>query len=202
MPRYLAALLSALVPLTVPALDLMEPSRMPKPDQAPVVQEVPPGGEFTLHSADGPVSLKDFRGKPVFLYFGYSKCPDICPTSLATLGKTLHELSEAEQQQVAALFVSVDPQRDSTEALKAYAGYFHPNLVGVTGSDDEVAAVAWLYGARYYQVELEGSPFGYAVNHSSATYLLTAEGELRFIFPYRTPSEVMLEAVRYLLAGN
>lgn len=168
----------------------------------PAVAEAPPGGDFTLQSAAGPVSLEGLRGKLVFLYFGYTRCPDVCPTSLAYLAQALNALSDEELQRVQSILVSVDPGRDSVESLQEYAGYFHPNLIGATGSESEVARVAQLYGARYYQVELRDSEFGYAVNHSAATYLITGEGTLRFIFPHQTPPQVLVDAVRYLLAGN
>jgi protein SCO1/2 len=158
-----------------------------------------PGGDFVLHSGKGTFSLKQLRGKVVLLYFGYTKCPDVCPTSLAIIAQSLNELSEDELKSVQAVFVSVDPKRDSFQVLDEYTRYFHPNLVGVTGSEREIAEVAKHYGVRYEEVDLEGSSFGYAVNHSAVTYLITPEGELRFMFPHQTPSFVIMEAIRYLL---
>ncbi len=171
-------------------------------DKIPGIEEAPPGGDFTLQSADGPVSLQDFRGKVVLLYFGYTKCPDVCPTSLSYLTQALNDLTEDELKEVQGIFISVDPKRDTPQALKEYVEYFHPNIVGITGSAEEVADVAALYGARYYEVELEGSAFGYSVNHSAVTYLITPDGTLRFIFPHGTPPKVIVEAIRYVLAGN
>ncbi|MES9856875.1 MAG: SCO family protein [Sedimenticola sp.] len=171
-------------------------------DKVPAIQEAPQGGDFTLHSADGPVALKDLRGKVVLLYFGYTKCPDVCPTSLSFMTQALNEMTEDELAKVQGIFVSVDTKRDTVESLKEYAEYFHPSLVGVIGSEQEVAEVAALYGAKYYEVALEGSAFGYSVNHSAVTYLITPQGELRFIFPHGTRPSIILEAVRYLLDGN
>ena len=114
----------------------------------------------------------------------------------------MSDLSDQELEKVKSIFVSVDPKRDTPEALAEYVEYFHPNFVGVTGSEKEIAEVSKRYGAQYYEVELEGSAFGYAVNHSAAVYLIQPDGGLRFIFPHATPPSVMLEAVRYLLAGN
>ena len=185
---------------TALALEAEPPKQ--RQNAVPETEEAPPGGDFTLQSKYGPVSLKDFRGKVVFLYFGYTKCPDICPTSLAFITETLTSLSDEELEKVKGIFVSVDPKRDTPEDLAEYVEYFHPNFVSVTGSEKEIAAVSKLYGAQYYEVELEGSAFGYAVNHSAAVYLIQPDGGLRFIFPHATPSSVMLEAVRYLLAGN
>jgi protein SCO1 len=158
-----------------------------------------PGGDFVLHSSQGEFSLKQLRGKVVLLYFGYTKCPDICPTSLSTLSQALNELSEDELKSVQAVFVSVDPKRDSFQTLDNYVSYFHPNLMGVTGSESEIAVVAKQYGAQYEKIAIEGSSFGYTVDHSAVTYVITQTGELRFIFPHETPSFAILEAVRYLL---
>ncbi|MEL0585918.1 MAG: SCO family protein [Candidatus Thiodiazotropha sp. (ex. Lucinoma kazani)] len=160
------------------------------------------GGDFTLHSSQGEFSLEQLRGKVVLLYFGYTKCPDVCPTSLAFLTQALNELSDDELKTVQGVFISVDPKRDNFQVLDDYVSYFHPNLMGVTGNDIEIAKVAKLYGAQYYEVALEGSAFGYAVNHSAVTYMITPEGELRFVFPHQTPSSVILEAIQYVLAGN
>jgi protein SCO1/2 len=156
------------------------------------------GGDFVLHSSQGDFSLKQLRGKTVVLYFGYTKCPDVCPTSLAILAQALNELSEDELRSVQSVFVSVDPKRDSFEVLDDYVSYFHSNLMGVTGSESEIAKVAKRYGVQYEAVDLEGSSFGYAMNHSAVTYLISPDGELRFMFPHETPSFVILEAIRYL----
>jgi protein SCO1/2 len=179
-----------------------EPQTSDGQQDLPGIKEAPPGGDFTLNSADGPVSLRDFRGKVVLLYFGYTKCPDVCPTSLSYMTQALNDLAADALKQVQAIFVSVDPKRDTVEGLKEYVAYFHPNLVGVTGTEKEVADVAALYGAQYYEVELEGSAFGYSVNHSAVTYLITPDGTLRFIFPHGTSPSVIAEAVRYVLSGK
>lgn len=171
-------------------------------DKVPGITEAPPGGGFTLHSSQGPFSLKDLRGKVVLLYFGYTKCPDVCPTSLAFITQALNELNEDELKEVQGVFISVDPKRDTLESLDEYMDYFHPNLIGITGSDEEVATAARLYGAQYYAVDLKDSAFGYAVNHSSVTYLINQKGELRFLFPHATDPSIIHEAIRYLLQGN
>ncbi|MCW4224025.1 MAG: SCO family protein [Candidatus Thiodiazotropha endolucinida] len=161
-----------------------------------------PGGDFVLHSNQGKFSLKQLRGKVVLLYFGYTKCPDVCPTSLSIIAQALNELSEDELNSVQGVFISVDPKRDNVQVLDEYVRHFHPNLVGITGAEDEVAGVARRYGAQYEEVVIEGSDFGYAVNHSSVTYLITPEGDLRFMLPHQTPAFVILEAIRYLLADT
>ncbi|MES9989221.1 MAG: SCO family protein [Candidatus Thiodiazotropha endolucinida] len=175
---------------------------MAQKDQILSSRSESPGGDFVLYSSQGKVSLKQFRGKVVLLYFGYTKCPDVCPTSLSIIAQALNELSEDELKSVHGVFISVDPKRDNVQVLDEYVRHFHPNLVGVTGSEGEVAEVARRYGAQYEEVALEGSDFGYAVNHSSVTYLITPEGDLRFMLPHQTPAFVILEAIQYLLTDT
>ena len=171
-------------------------------DDVPGITEAPSGGDFTLHSSKGPFSLGENRGKVVLLYFGYTRCPDICPTSLSFMTQALNELDDEELKRVLGVFVSVDPTRDTFALLDEYVAYFHPNLIGVTGSEKEVAGAAALYGAQYYEVDLKGSAFGCSVNHSAVIYLIAPDGELRFIFPHATPPSVILEAIRHVLKDN
>jgi protein SCO1/2 len=171
-------------------------------DELPDLDGEQLGGDFTLSSSQGEFSLQQLRGKVVLLYFGYTKCPDVCPTSLSVMSQVLNELSRDELKTVQGVFVSVDPERDTFQVLDEYVSYFHPNIQGVTGSESEIAEAAKRYGVEYRKVELEESAFGYAVDHSSVTYLLTPEGDLRYLIPHETPSFVILEAIRYLLGDE
>ena len=162
--------------------------------------DVPPtGGDFLLQSADGPVSLKDYRGKLVLLYFGYTKCPDICPTSMATMTQAMNGLTPQQAERVKIVFVSVDPDRDTPELLVDYVSYFHANSIGLTGSKAQIETAAELYGVQYYKVEMEDSSFGYAINHSGALYLITDDGALRFIFPHGVPASVVYDAMLHVM---
>ena len=118
-----------------------EPTRQAATDVMPTLNLAAPpqGGDFTLDSVAGPVRLADLRGQVVLIYFGYTTCPDICPTNLAFLAAALRELTPDELQRVRVLFVSVDPERDDTPRLAVYAAYFHPNIQGVTGAPEQVA---------------------------------------------------------------
>lgn len=136
------------------------------------------GGDFTLQSADGPVSLKDLRGKVVLLYFGYTFCPDVCPTSLALIAEALKQLTPAEQEKVQVVFVSVDPERDTPQKLKQYVAFFRPGTLGLTGTPEEIAQVAKQYGA-VYRKQTVTSAAGYVIDHSSYTYILSPDGKLR-----------------------
>lgn len=168
-------------------------------DAPPGLTDAPTGGAFTLRSDAGPLSLQQLKGKVVPIYFGYTSCPDVCPTSLALLSQALDGLDEGELQHVQPLFITLDPERDSAGRLADYVTYFHPSIRGLTGSVEQIARVASAYGVRYYRAELQDSALGYAVNHSSATYLVNMDGKLQFLFPHETPPEVIREAIRYLL---
>ena len=159
----------------------------------------PRGGNFTLTSADGPVSLADQRGQVVLIYFGYASCPDICPTSLAFITAALHALTPAELERVRAVFISVDPARDTPEKLKQYAGHFHPNFIGVTGSAESLADVAARYGAVYRMTAVE-SAAGYVVDHSSITSVVAPDGRLVEQLPHGTPPPDIVAAIRRWLA--
>ena len=162
----------------------------------------PEGGDFRLQSWRGPVSLSDLRGKVVLIYFGYTWCPDICPTNLAIISLALKQLSADEREQVQALFVSVDPERDSVERLKTFAEYFDPAILGMTGSERTIADVARRYGAAYRRSEQSASAMGYMVDHSSYTYVVDRNGQLVDTLEHATPAERLVEVIRARLAGS
>jgi len=159
----------------------------------------PAGGDFTLQSSEGPVSLESLRGQVVLLYFGYTWCPDICPTNLGMMSGAFSMMDEEALEQVQGIFVSVDPERDSLERLATYTSYFHDNIIGITGTPEAVAAVADQYGVAYRKVESD-SETGYVVDHSSATYVIDQMGKLHTILPHATPPDKILATVRQLLA--
>lgn len=159
----------------------------------------PIGGDFQLTAVDGPVSLARLRGKVVLLYFGYTACPDICPTNLAIIALALRALTAKELQQVKVVFVSVDPQRDTPQRLADYVAYFHPNILGVTGSTVAVAAVAERYGAAFRRSEQSGSAMGYMVDHSAYTYVIDPAGRLVEVLDHATPAETIVATVRRYL---
>lgn len=163
-----------------------------------VLAQAPQGGDFTLNGASGAVSLKDFRGKVTLLYFGYTYCPDVCPTSLSLMAQALSELDPAAQQKVRALFVSVDPERDTVERLKEYAPFFHPLISGITGTPEQIAAVARQYGASYMKHKPDANGH-YVVDHSSVTYVIAPDGKLVASLPHASPPEAIVAEVRKLL---
>ncbi|MDR1994402.1 SCO family protein [Azonexus sp.] len=169
------------------------------PERPLPVASVPVGGDFTLQSADGPVALADFRGKAVLLFFGYTYCPDVCPTALSTVATGLNQLSAEELADVAVLFVSVDPKRDTPARLKEYAAFFHPAIVGVTGSPEAVAEVARRYGVFYAEQQVATAGDGYVVDHSADTYVIGRDGRLLGSLPHGTGPEQVAAEIRKIL---
>ncbi len=161
------------------------------------VEERPQGGPFTLHGKTGTASLKDFRGQVVALYFGYTWCPDICPTGLAALSAAFNALSPEQQRQVQGIFVSVDPARDDIPRLEQYTAYFHPRLMGLTGDLAVLRETAGRYGAAFRREQTEDP--NYAVDHSADLYLIDRQGALRETIAHGAPPEEILRALRRLL---
>ena len=157
--------------------------------------ETPTGGDFTLYSADGPVALADYRGKVVLLYFGYTFCPDVCPTSLSVIAQALSMLTPGELERVSSFLISVDPERDTMAVLKAYAPFFHPNIAGISGSADQVAQVARQYGARYMKQKPDENGL-YSVDHSSFIYVIAPDGKLAASLPHGTLPTQIVDMIR------
>ncbi|MGB0685112.1 MAG: SCO family protein [Planctomycetota bacterium] len=156
------------------------------------------GGDFSLIDQRGePFTLSETDGKVRLLFFGFTHCPDICPTTLAELNQALGLLG-SKGEEVEILFVSVDPERDTPERLEPYLAAFSLPVTGLTGTPEEVAAVAEAYGAYYDRVDLD-SALGYTMDHSTYLYLLDREGVVRYLFRYEDPPERVAEVVRKLL---
>lgn len=193
MQDKLLAVVAAFLATALLGLALFWHPQLTAPPQAPAT--LPPGGEFRLQTADGPLALSDLRGKLVLLYFGYTYCPDICPTSLAATSEGLKQLTPAERAQVAMIFVSVDPGRDTPERLKEYAAFFDPAIRGATASAAEIAEVARRYGVIYaaQQVDTAG---GYVVDHSADTFLLGRDGRVLARLAHATPPAQVAALIR------
>ncbi|MCK5809952.1 MAG: SCO family protein [Cocleimonas sp.] len=159
----------------------------------------PKGGDFTIETKDKELSLNDLRGKVVVLYFGYTLCPDVCPTSLAILTQALNQMTEQELSELQSIFISVDPDRDNLTRLDQYTKYFHANMIGGTAEKVVIDRIAQQYGAAYQKVE-SNSAAGYLVDHSSYTYVIDKKGKLRHSLAHGTAPDKVLEAVRELLA--
>jgi cytochrome oxidase Cu insertion factor (SCO1/SenC/PrrC family) len=157
------------------------------------------GAPFTLTNPQGKrVSLADFRGKIVLLYFGYASCPDVCPTDLLAIAQTIKSLGKAGEQ-VQPLFITLDPARDTPEVLRGYAAAFHPRLIALTGGEDEIRRVATAYKVFYEKVRIERADL-YLIDHAAFTFLLDRSGKYVLFFPPGTSSERMAVMVREQLA--
>lgn len=154
------------------------------------------GGEFTLQSLSGPVSLKDYRGKVTLLYFGYTMCPDVCPTNLSMMSNALMQLNDTQLSQVQPIFISVDPQRDTMERLAEYTHYFHPSILGVSAAPEVIKEVADRYGVAYQVVVQDGSATNYVVDHSSETYVIDPQGKLVERLSHAAPPAEILAAIK------
>lgn len=163
------------------------------------VATLPSGGDFTLTSADGRIALADYRGKFTLVYFGYTYCPDICPTSLTATAGGLQMLSAEERARLAMFFVSVDPKRDTPERLKEYARFFDPMIVGMTGTSAEIAEVAARYGVFYSEQPVATAGDGYVVDHSADTYLIGKDGQLLARIAHATPPDKVAAVIRQYL---
>ena len=154
------------------------------------------GGDFTLFGVQGPVSLSDFQGKVVAIYFGYSQCPDVCPTNLSILAAVMKQLSPKELADFQAIFVSVGPGRDDPERLAKYAAFFHPEMLGISGAPADLIPVVAQYGAFFEVVSYSDSEVLYGIDHTSETYIVGKDGVLAAILPHATPRDQLLEAIR------
>jgi protein SCO1/2 len=157
------------------------------------------GKNFTLTDHTGKTrSLSDYQGKVVLIFFGFTQCPDVCPTTLAELSEVMKKLgSGADRVQV--LFITVDPERDTQTVLGQYVPAFDPRFVGLTGSVEQIAAVAKDFKAFYQKVP---TPNGsYTVDHFSGMYAFDATGRIRLFIRYRAPKDSVVADVKTLLKG-
>jgi len=161
------------------------------------VTGAPFGRELALTDHAGrPRTLADFRGKVVVLFFGFTHCPDVCPTTLVELANVARELkADAERMQV--LFVTVDPERDTPEVLRAYVPAFHPAFLGLYGDADAIARAAREFKIFYQKQPLPGG--NYSMDHSAGTYILDATGRLRLFAQHGTGAQSLLHDIRILL---
>jgi cytochrome oxidase Cu insertion factor (SCO1/SenC/PrrC family) len=167
-------------------------------DQKAEIARVPIGGPFELIDQDGRlVTEQDLAGRLMLVYFGYTFCPDVCPTSLQTMSVALEQLGD-DALDVAFLFVTLDPKRDTLAQMKAYVSLFEPEPVGLTGTAEQVAAAARAYRV-YYRLHDDDGDEDYLVDHSSFVYLMDREGRYLAHFGHAATPEQMVEEIRQAL---
>jgi protein SCO1/2 len=155
--------------------------------------------DFSLSRANGEVfRLSDLRGKTVLLFFGYTACPDVCPTTLAEMKQAIDQLSPDYAEHVQVVFVSVDPKRDTPERVQEYVNHFNPTFIGLSGSEQELTRIWNNYGI--YRLEVTGvSAAGYTVDHTARVTMIDKNGNMRVSFGFDTPVEDMVHDLQLLL---
>jgi protein SCO1 len=160
------------------------------------------GGAFALTNQDGqPVTDQAFKGQYRIVYFGYTYCPDVCPTDVQLLSQALRQYEKTNPtraSKVVPIFITVDPKRDTPKVLKSFAANFHPRLVGLTGSEADIAKVAKNYGA-YFEREKPNAEGGYLVNHSNTPVLYDPDGKPLALLPNdKGPDAMAAELARWV----
>ena len=137
---------------------------------------------------------KDYRGRYMLVYFGFTFCPDVCPSGLQVAGAAIEKLG-AKGERVTPIFITVDPERDTAKQMASYVSSFHPRLVGLTGSVEEIAAVAKAYRVYFRKVKDEKSSAEYTIDHTSIFYLMDPQGKFVAHFTHTTPVDKMAETI-------
>lgn len=173
-----------------------------KPDQfrgTYYIEPYPVAGEIDLARADGSVfKLSEERGGVVLLFFGYTSCPDVCPTTLADMKLAIEALKPAEAEQIKVVFITVDPERDTPERAQEYVNHFSASFIGLSGDESELTKVWSDYGIFREKVDSE-SATGYLVNHTARILMIDRNGDLRISFPYDAPVEDIIHDLKLIL---
>jgi protein SCO1/2 len=152
--------------------------------------------DFHLTDPNGKMRrLSDFKGKVVVMFFGYTHCPEICPTTLADLAQVMRLLGK-DAEKVQVLFVTLDPERDTPKILAEYVPFFHPSFLGLYGDAQTTAQVAKTFGVNYEKRVAKGS---YMLDHSDGTYLIGANGKPVLLSPYNQRAELLVQDIKLLL---
>ncbi|MBR0875578.1 SCO family protein [Bradyrhizobium tropiciagri] len=160
----------------------------------------PVGGPFELTDQAGKLRTdRDFRGRLMLVYFGFTYCPDVCPTDLQAIGLALDKLG-SDADSVQPIFITVDPERDTASHLAEYVPLFHPRLIGLTGSDEAIRKVADAYKVYYARVPLKDAG-DYTVDHTAYIYLMDRDGSYLGFFPPGTSADRMVEIIKPRLAA-
>ena len=172
-----------------------------RPGVTDVAGAPPFGGPFSLTGPSGAVTEATFRGRYVLVYFGYTFCPDVCPTTLNTIAQAMDRLGHrAEDLQV--LFITVDPARDTPEVMRDYTQAISPRIVGLTGTPEQIARTAAAYHVYYHAQPASAGDRNYSVDHSSIIYLQGPDGAPLALIPADSPPEQMAAAIGKYLPGR
>lgn len=159
------------------------------------------GGEFTLNSNKGRVSLSDFKGKVVVLYFGFMNCQEACPVSLTKMRRAFKRLNDKELKQVQGIMVSIDPKRDTVDDLAAFAKNYHKNVIGLVDDKAVIDKLVDQYGGMAKMDILDGKSMSYNVDHSSRFYMIDKDGKLLTTMSYSTTPAEMVAKIQQMLSS-
>lgn len=177
--RYILvfALSIAIISLIILFKLKVEPKPSPLEQRIAQANPVSLGGDFILHTMNGEIfDTKDYRGKYLLIYFGFTYCPDICPASLVEMNDAIINLQEKSEQLI-PIFITIDPRRDTAQQLRNFLPEFNPRIIGLTGSEEEIKKVADLFKV-YYARASEADTKNYMINHSSFFYLIGPDGRM------------------------
>lgn len=161
--------------------------------------KVPIGGPFRLTSHEGkPFTEQDLKGRPFVVFFGFTHCPEVCPTTLYDLTQDLAALGQ-DAERLQAAFITVDPARDTPELMKTYLASFDPRIVGLTGAEEEIAAAARAYKIYYRKVPTDD---GYTMDHSATLFLMDSKGEFYGTSNFQEPEETRRSKLRQLIKNG
>lgn len=194
--RLSAGLVAAIVMAIAAAVILYRPA----PNHgAAIPGQAQIGGPFTLVDQTGrTVTDKDLKGKPTAMFFGFTYCPEICPTTLGALTAWMKALGP-DADKLNVVYVTIDPERDTPKQMGLYLTSFDPRIRGLSGTPAQVAKIAKAYKVYYQKVPLAGG--GYTMDHSSAIYLMDAHGDFSGVITYQEPSDQALAKLRKLIRG-
>jgi protein SCO1/2 len=196
--KKLVIIIVAVLALGVGSIYLVYTQTNQEADYHGVVIDPPsPAENFTLQTDQGEIHLSDFRGKVVLIYFGYTFCPDVCPTTLLKIKQALESLGD-EASKVQTIFISVDPERDTPQILGKYSRAFSPNFIGGTSTPENIAEIAKQYGIYYEKMPAE-SGSGYSVDHTAVIWVIDPSGNLYLEWPYGFEISDMVSDLKKML---
>jgi len=201
MRRYTLYAVAVAAVVALFGLWLTAPWRGAGPRDATATLQAPSiGGPFTLTATDGStVTDQSYRGKIMLVYFGYTTCPDACPTTLNSIASALAELGPLADR-IQPLFITIDPQRDTRAVLADYVKAFDSRIVGLTGRPEQIAAAAKAYGVYYAPYKTADAPDGYLMDHTSVVFVMNEEHRFVATFTQDTPPAQMADRLRRLIA--
>lgn len=200
--RTMRLALWILVALTTLGMAVFGAWRWLGPERIPTAQEASQSaisGRFSLVDHNGNrVTDEDFRGKWLLVFFGYTHCPDVCPTTLNEIAEVMERLA-ADADKVQPLFITVDPERDTPDAMAEYVAAFDPRIVGLTGTPEQIKAATGSFRVYYAKAPGEEAPGGYLMDHSAFLYLMNPEGRFETAFGFQDGVKKIVSGIRKYL---